>query len=359
MKRSLIVTLLAQQPWCQGRARGRPVRLLLALLIVTLSQPARANACDVCAIYTATEQRWSQTGVRIGVAEQYTDYQTLQESGHEVPNPDGQRLNSSITQFLLGYNFTPRIGVQLNVPVIARYYRRPQGTGIVDGNVSGFGDLSLLGNVAAYSRVTANSVARLTLLGGLKLPSGNPSRLSEELSEGDESTTAALRRLGARPLHTETSSEDEVASGIHGHDLALGSGSVDGIVGALVFGSWRRVFATGGVQYALRKHGAFGYQYANDLTWAGGPGVFVLLSHTYTLGLQVLLTGETKGNDNLNGVKATDTAITALYVGPGLTYTWGTSLGAEVAVDLPTIQHNSALQIVPNVRLRGGLTWRF
>ena len=51
--------------------------------------------------------------------------------------------------------------------------------------------------------------------------------------------------------------------------------------------------------------------------------------------------------------------MTALYVGPGVSFTWAARLGAELAVDLPVIQHNTSLQLVPDVRVRGGLTWTF
>ena len=71
------------------------------------------------------------------------------------------------------------------------------------------------------------------------------------------------------------------------------------------------------------------------------------------------MSGETKGNDKQQGVQLDDTAVTALYVGPGLSATWGTALSAELAVDLPVLQRNTSLQLVPDVRVRGGLTWRF
>ena len=32
---------------------------------------------------------------------------------------------------------------------------------------------------------------------------------------------------------------------------------------------------------------------------------------------------------------------------------------AEVAAELPVVQHNTSLQIVPDYRVRGGVTWRF
>jgi hypothetical protein len=306
-----------------------------ALLVSSLGVRAPAFACDLCAIYMGTEQRESRTGLFAGVAEQYTDYETWQNEGEKVPNP-GERMHSFITQVVGGYNFTPRIYLQINLPIISRVFRRQEATGFVNGDESGPGDLSLIGSWAAYVGVTENTITRLTLLGGLKLPSGNSHRLKEELNESDE-----------------------VESGIHGHDLALGSGSVDGIVGAQLFTSWRRLFLTGAVQYLLRTEGDFDYEFANDLMWSGGPGEYVLLTHQYTAGVQAELTGESKGNDTLNGMRTTDTGITALYMGPNVQFTWGTSLGANLAVDLPLLQNNSALQIVPNYRLRGGATWRF
>lgn len=356
------------------RRRGLLLALVALPAVLTL-QAEPAASCDLCAIYTATQLQESKTGFRLGVAEQYTRFNTLQQGGDKVPNPANEWLNSSITQFLFGYNFTPRIGVQVNVPVISRDFRRLETDGINKGDVSGFGDLSVLADVVAYSAVRENTVFRLVLFGGLKLPSGDSSRLREETEEEsgadhghskrdiatdpDGDFTPAFARLF--PRHSKNS---EVESGIHGHDLALGSGSVDGILGMHLFSSWRQIFLSGSVQYLLRTEGSFDYQYANDLLWNAGPGMFLVLGHDlwrrdFSLALQVLLSGETKGQDSLDGMNLNDTAITSLYIGPGFTFTWGTSLSADIAADLPVLQNNSSLQIVPDYRLRGGITWRF
>jgi hypothetical protein len=359
-------------------ARVRRVRLRMAA-VLTFAAVACAGwpvyACDLCAIYTATEVMQSRTGFRLGVGEQFTRFGTLQQSGKEVPNPNDEYLDSSITQVLLGYRVTPRFGLQLNIPIIGRSYRRLESTGVVEGTVTGFGDLSLIGDFNAFRWMNLNSVARFSVFGGLKLPSGDPSFLAEELAEepsaavgvqGEADHGEAPAGSGFGPAFHATGSEGDegVESGIHGHDLALGSGSVDGIIGARGFWSWRRLFATANVQYLLRTEGAFSYQFANDLLWSGGPGAFLFLGHglwgrDYSLGAQALLTGETKGNDEQQGQKATDTAITALYAGPAFTFTWGASLTAEIAADLPAIENNSDLQTVPDYRLRGGLAWRF
>ncbi len=83
--------------------------------------------------------------------------------------------------------------------------------------------------------------------------------------------------------------------------MALGSGSYDGIVGTGVYGRWRKGFFTASLQYAIRSEGDFDHQYANDLTWFGGPGIYLVLTHKYTLALQAVVSGETKGKDTFGG----------------------------------------------------------
>jgi hypothetical protein len=327
-----------------------------------------AQACDLCAIYTTTEGR-EEPGFHVGVAEQYTYFGTLKQNSETVPNPFGERLRSSITQLIAGYTFVPRFGMQINFPIISRSFRRVESSGVMDGDESGIGDMSVIATVRALSWVNTEIVAHLYLFGGLKFPTGDPAALSEETDPSpppcilDPSVCHLRTHLRLRPdIHPHHSTGP--ASGIHGHDLALGSGSVDGIVGGQAFGSWRRAFATASIQYLARTVGAFDYQYANELLFEGGPGVYLLLGdnwlgEAYALGAQVLLTGETKGNDTLAGEKETDTAITALYVGPAFRFSWGTHLFTEITADLPVLQHNTGLQIVPDYRLRGGITWRF
>jgi hypothetical protein len=178
-----------------------------------------------------------------------------------------------------------------------------------------------------------------TLLAGVKFPTGSTDRLKEEFNEVEEPVGSL--------------------SGIHGHDLTLGSGSFDGIIGTGVFGRWRRWFASASVQYAIRSEGDFEYRFANDLTWWGGPGYILLLKDQCTLSLQAVISGEYKGKDTFQGEKAEDTGVTSVYVGPQLNLTWSEHVSAWLAADLPISINNTSLQTVPDYRIRAGLTWHF
>ena len=317
------------------------MKSLMVVLCLASLTVARVRACDLCAIYAAEQAKESKPGWSAGVFEQYTYFGTLQEDGDKVSNPANQKLDSSITQLVLGYQFNTRVGLQCNVPLIYRSFRRPEGASIKNGSESGIGDVSLVAQVQLFEHLTEDTALTMIVLGGVKFPTGDSDRLKEE-------------------EHDETPPPPGVPeSAVHGHDLALGSGSFDGIVGGSVFGRWRRMYVTGSVQYAIRTEGDFHYQFANDLIWSGGPGVFVVLTPTGTVGLQFNVAGESKGNDQNHGEDTNDSGITSVFVGPAASATWRDQLSADVAVDIPVLENNTSLQIVPDYRLRVGITWRF
>ena len=312
---------------------------LVILLITCLA--GSTFACDLCAIYSATQaQGETGKGPFAGFAEQFTYFGTVQVDGEKVPNQVGQYLNSSISQVFAGYNFNDRLGLQFNLPVIYRSYKRPDGQGGIDrGSLSGIGDASLLGNAVVYSYEKKNATVLLNLLGGVKFPTGSTSRLTEEFDEVEDPV--------GQP------------SGIHGHDLTLGSGSYDGIIGSGLFARSGRFFLNGIVQYAIRSEGDYDYQFANDLTWSGGPGGYLVLRDELTLSLQVVVSGEHKGLDTFQGEAAEDTGVTSVYLGPQINFTCSDKLSVQVALDLPVSIDNTELQTVPDYRVRAGVTWRF
>jgi hypothetical protein len=302
--------------------------LISAVLAGACGRPA--VGCDLCSVYAATEaQGGSGKGFFGGLAEQYTYFNTLQIRGNDVANPGDQYLKSSVSQVFAGYNFNNRIGVQFNLPVIYRSY----GYGLARGSEAGIGDASLIGNLRLYEKLTETFTFNWTALGGVKFPTGSASHLNP--------------------------AEPDFSPGIGGHDLALGSGSYDGVVGTAFFARWRRLFLTGTMQYAARSGGEFGYQFADDWTWAGGPGVYLLLRDEQTLALQAVVSGESKGQDTVNGVATDDTAATSVFLGPQINYTWSSRLSAQVGVDLPASIVSSGEQLVPAYRVRAALTWRF
>jgi hypothetical protein len=334
------------------------------LVLASLSIAMQARACDLCACYTPNGDIVPDkpTAFYLSVAEQFTRFGSLRDNGHEIHNEVDQYLNSSITQLVLGADLiNDKLTLQLNVPFIYRSFKRPEGLEIENGSVSGLGDLSLLLNYQLFKFESGGSApaqpsakgakavtlpasggadfsTSLNLIAGLKFPTGDSDRIGEELEEHEI--------------------EGAPESGIHGHDLTLGTGSWDGVFGAQSFTRYKAFFVEADIQYTVRSSGRFGYRFANDLTWAAGPGVYFLREGSSSVALQCALSGESKGKDRFRGESAEDTGITSMFIGPRLLATRG-SFSGEVGFDLPLILHNTALQAVPDYRIRAGLTFRF
>ena len=334
----------------------------LKLTLLSLTAAAPAFACDLCGCYTPRLEvvREKSYAFFAGAAEQFTHFGTVRVDGREVENPTGQYLDSSITQVVAGARFLEnRFGVQLAVPLIHRSYKRPEGFEIERGHESGPGDVALLANWVVFKKETyrqecslskdgkTSAVAQsavpefsasVNLLAGIKFPTGDASRIAEEFSE--------------------TEVEGAPESGIHGHDLALGTGSYDGIFGVQIFTRYRAFFFDAEAQFTLRGDGRYSYHFANDLLWRGGPGVEILRRGADVLALQCVVSGEHKDTDRFQGRVAEDTGVTSLFIGPRVLATWG-RVSAEVALDLPVLMRNTALQTTADYRIRAALTVHF
>jgi hypothetical protein len=300
--------------------------ILPAIAIFTAAITPETFGCDVCAIYSAQEAQGGGKGFFGGAAEQFTYFGTLKDNNQDVPG-NGEYIDSSVTQIFAGYNFNSRFGLQFNLPLIYRAY----GSSTASGNESGPGDASLIGNVVLYQLDEEHLEFTWTALGGVKFPTGDASWLG-------------------RP---------DFAPGIGGHDLALGSGSFDGLVGTGFSLRLDRWFLDGQMQYGIRTEGDFQHRYANDWTWSGGPGAYLLLNDDYTFALQLAVSGETKGDDTFADVADSDSSVTIVYLGPEIRCTVFENFSAHVGVDIPVSIDESGEQLVPDYRIHGAVTWQF
>ena len=349
------------------------------LLGVLATGSCVARACDLCGCYTPQIEAMPQSAEENGFgepspstaktnswlerayfafAEQFTYFNTVQFDGREISNPTDQYLASSITQLVAGYSFTPRFALQVNVPLIYRSFKRPDGFAIDRGTEGGFGDVSLLGKFVLFHHQSGGSrsvnfddpknprmevhepdfTASALLLGGVKLPTGGTSRLKEEFKEVE---------VPGAPQ-----------SGIHGHDLTLGTGSYDGIFGGQTSLRYKDFFFQADGQFVLRGDGAHEYHFANDISWSGGPGYYLVRKPDAIVGLQLAVSGEHKDVDRFRGKPAEDTGITSVFLGPRAVASLGKWSG-ELGIELPVSIDNTALQVVPDYRIRASIAVRF
>jgi len=317
-----------------------------------------APACELCTIYN-TENAYatrpeSSSGFVFTLSELYVPYETLQVEGRPFPrSPFFQSafLDTSITHFVPGYNFSSQFGVSLNIPYVHRDFHRtevtPFGRRIDErGTISDLGDTALIGRWTVFQRHKMDYTAMINLLGGVKFPTGDTARLE------DERTQEILYQNAFGKTHAHA------FGGVHEHDLSPGSCSFDGVFGATANLRWQRFFLNAQAQYYLRTE-AVDYQMGDLVIVSGGPGFYALLMGKTTLSIQANAFYEHQSSDRALGQINNQTGLTSWYFGPQLTFTCGEHFSANAGVDVPLSIYNRGIQDVPDYRVHGGVGWRF
>jgi len=310
---------------------------LCAALALLLPTHAKAS-CDLCAVYIAQQvNTFHPDQLTIGAAEQFSSSGRLQENGDKIADPAHQYMNSSVTQVFTRYDLTESVALQGNIPVIDRNYRRATEVGAEKGSVAGLGDISLLALFNPIHLDENGNLFRLTFTGGLKTPTGSYNRLKDELNDDNQT----------------------VVSGVHGHGLALGTGSWDAVTGTNFFARYGNWLTAGSALYTIRNVGSYGYRYGNDLMWDLGIGRYLLLEERETVALRFNLLGEVKGFDSVRGEESRDSALTSVFMGPELDFTAGSDVFGLLALDIPTVMNNTEIGVVADYRVRLSVMYRF
>ena len=327
-------------------------RAFLSSLMLLLT--GRLWACELCAIYNAdAAKEGGGRGFSLAIAEQYIPYGTVQLNGRELPPSilDQAFLDSSTTHVVPGWNFSDAFSLNLNLPIIHNDYKRFQltGTGILReaGHETGIGDLALIARWRVIQKQLGETTFSVNLLGGVKFPTGDPGWVKAEV----DSTRALDAIYGIGHQHS--------ISGVHQSDLALGSGSYDGVMGLTANAQWKRLFCNAQFQYYLRTVGESDYRYGNEWMLSGGPGFFILLHPERSLSLQLLAAYDNAAPDTVLDRENLNSGMTAIYLGPQLQLALGSRFTANAGVDIPLRIENQGLQNVPNYRFHAGVSYRF
>jgi hypothetical protein len=318
---------------------------------------AGAQACELCAIYSADSARGqSSGGFLFTMSEMFAESGRLQMEGEEVDFPGGDHLTSSVTHFVPTWNFSSRFGLSVSVPLVYRSFRFTDqrfgapGPVTETGDEFGLGDAALVGRLSVLQKVEMDYSVVVNLLGGVKFPTGDSDRIREEVEQA--------RIFDSIPGHDDPLGHSLLTS-VHQHDISAGSGSYDGILGITANTRWKRWIFNAQFQYYIRTPGESGFEYGDELMVSGGPGAYLLLQDSFTLLLQANAAYETRARDTLLGRKSDRTGLTAWYMGPQVAFTWGDHFAANAGIDIPLRIANNGFQNVPDYRVHGGLSVRF
>jgi hypothetical protein len=323
---------------------------------------SRSGACDLCAIYNADAARDSRgVGWVATLSESFIPYRTVLLNGKEIHGNNLDFRDASVTHLVPGYNFTPRFGVNVNLPLVYQNFQRtevryrltgPPTVRTERGNDFQLGDVSLIGRLALFQKTEMEYSFAADALAGVRFPTGETDRLTDEVSQ-----TRIYDRFV--PPGTPHDPLGHTVSGVHQHDLSPGSGSYDGLCGLTVRARWRRLFLNGQFQYYLHTEGASGFQYGDEIMISGGPGVYLLLGKRCTLNLQANASYDSIARDRILDRISDRTGSTSWYLGPQIGLSLQQRFSGAAGIDVPLHVTNNGLQNRPDYRVHVSLAYRF
>ena len=197
----------------------------LALVLVSFRLFEAVQACELCAIYGAANALGQTgSGFLFTASEQYIPYNVSQVDGHEVTLANPSYVYSSITHLVPTYNISSGFGFSLNVPLTYLDFKRtdlrysttaPPVLFTEKGTEFGVGDMALIGRFTVVARNAMKRAFSMNVLGGIKFPTGDASRLDDEVMQAEIFQSFLPPGTPHDPLgHSITS--------VHQHMLALG-----------------------------------------------------------------------------------------------------------------------------------------
>jgi hypothetical protein len=305
-------------------------RLLIALLLlIPVSVRASCGTAD-CPSHPAPTTVRPAGAVELGYEFEYVPQTEVKiRTKHALPRDirghhDEEYTVSRVHRLKAGFDFTERLGLDLQIPWVSRshgHVHRHQGQDHADHwSLDGFGDVAATARVAFWK----GEQATVWALGGVKFPTGKHDR------GGDEGQEAEM------PIQTGTGSLDWTA-GL----AALRPGEIP-------------LFAS--IAYRVNGETAGHYRIGNVLQ-ANVGGTYPLLEKLRAA-LQLNLRHNRMDSKGSTGEEVGKTGSTTLYVSPGMEVSLTPALTARAVVQVPVYQNVRSIQLVSPYNLIGGLTWR-
>ncbi len=322
-----------------------------ALFLVVVSALLRATplyACDPCGMHNSVQVPGVMNALRstglepqawtVGVSEQFSTFRVRNENELRTTEGDLELIrNLSVTQFTAAYNVSSQVAFQVNAPLVVRNYDHFERFAKVRDTEAGLGDMSFLGTYSPYSWTEVESRAFIAGFGGIKVPTGD---------------TGSLTRIASQD-------GSSASSDIQGRGLTLGTGSVDVPLGIVAYGRQGRLQLFSSAQYTIRTEGAADYRFANDLSWSAAPGWLFILGEEESIAASLVVSGESKSGDHVNGELLSKTAVANVYMGPEMFYSLAGRISILLGVDLPVSTDVGGAAVKPETRSRAMVSVAF
>lgn len=315
----------------------------LALLTFAAALISSASACECGVPHTINLPAETSPAGKVFASfrQEFIDANSAYQGESRIGNAAGEYIFTARSSALVGVGVTHEISLFIAPQYIARQYRSLHDGDIESGKVAGFGDMPF--GVNYYDCIVHGEKTHLHL--GLSAAATAPIGSTEKLREEVD--------------HLSHGHSHGASGAVHGHDLALGTGSWGAVfTGRLVLehGEW---IGEANAHYALRTEGDYGYEYADSLGWGLLGGARVYRGPLGNLSVLATVTGTHAGKDRIDGTVYENTGHDLIYAGPAVRFESVSGATLEARVELPVYARTGDAHLIASWRAQFGVSFGF
>ena len=260
---------------------------------------------------------------------------TLLQDRNRVSDPRDRELTVVEEDVTVAYGATRDLTVGISLPIVEKRLRfRTPSRGKTTIAVDGLGDLSLVGAYRFFREDVPLGTTQVSLLAGLKLPTGRSLQTDRDVSLLTGGTSARLPP-----------------------SLQLGSGSVDGIIGLGAMRNIERLTFYGSVQAKINSSGAAGFRAGNTIFYDLSADYVFLESRNLFLILELNGVYAEKGEQRGNALP--ESGGNTLFISPGVQYLPLPYLILETSIQVPIYQELNGQQLGTDYSIVAGFRYLF
>lgn len=315
----------------------RYILLIISTLIGVGVSTCIAQDCDRCVAANYLQSAFLQ-GVpnHIGLQLSYDYRHTMLSGSSDTPNAADEKIASTIVNLYYSHSIFEGTTLDLYLPFESQAYTARPNYTYDSGRDSNLGDLSLVLTQQIFSGLQGRKMVDWRIRGGVILPTGDSSQ---------------LKNYPGGVIKPDPNGPVYPTSALYPYDRALGSGSVDWIVGSSYVVRYEDFFGLVDAQFIGRTVGENDFTFGNTATAHVTPGY--IFSYARGNEFSVLLDAAYRydAQAEQDGVTVNDSGRTAFTMGPMLMGNFQGKLLASIGVNLPIYQSVEGTQIASDYQI--------
>lgn len=322
----------------------RSVCIILLSLFV-FQGVVEGQDCDSCAATNNLQSAFLDDSVaRIGAQLSYDYRHTMLTGSSDTANAADEKVATTLVNLFYSHTLLEDVTLDLYLPFLSRAYTERPNYTYDSGRESGIGDITLVSTFQIFQGKKDRKMVDWRLRAGVKLPTADGSMLNDYPRD----FTAPVAGAPVYPT-----------SAVYPYDRALGSGSVDWIVGSSYVAQYEEIIGLIDAQFIGRTEGDNNFTFGDTVTARVAPGY--IFSRAAGNEFSALLEAAYRydGSADYDGFSVPDSGQSAFLLGPKLMLKLKERFIGSFGVSLPLYQSVEGTQLASDYQILASMMYGF